>query len=230
MSVTGIVTDDPTVAGRYLADQLTEAERLAFEERLLDDPQALRELEATARLKVGLHKLRRADRLETLARERHSRTPWLFGIAAVVCTLVIGIGLFRTANEATPTLAAQLAVLVDDNGHPLGLGPRYAVFHKRGGAHDAVVRLPTSRRAIELRVLPDLARQAGPYRAVLHRAANADRTAFSASIAGLEPAGDGGITLFVDSGRMTPGNYELGIYDAGGDTVDTFALGVIPAQ
>lgn len=230
MSVTSIVTDDPTVASRYLADQLSEAERLAFEERLLDDPQTLRELEATARLKAGLHKLRRTGRLGTLVREQRSRMPWLLGMAAAICMLVIGIGLFRSASVATPTLAANLAALIDDSGHQLGLGQTYAVFHKRGGAHDAVIRLPSSRRAIELRVLPDLARHAGPYRAVLHRAANADRTALSASIAGLEHAGDGHVTLFVDSGRMTPGNYELSLYGAGGDTIDTFAIEVLPAQ
>ncbi len=54
MSVTKLFSDDPTIVNRYLAGQLDDAERVVFEAELARNPAALAELEATARLKVGL--------------------------------------------------------------------------------------------------------------------------------------------------------------------------------
>ena len=58
--------DDPTRAGRYLAGQLPEAESAAYEAHFATDPEALAELEATARLKIGLQRLRSSGELSEL--------------------------------------------------------------------------------------------------------------------------------------------------------------------
>ena len=57
MKVQDRFKDDPTMASRYLADQLSDSEREAFEASLLRNPDVARELEATARMKVGLGRL-----------------------------------------------------------------------------------------------------------------------------------------------------------------------------
>jgi hypothetical protein len=57
---------DPTQASRYLADQLTEAECAEYEARFIKDPEAIAELEATARFKIGLQRLRRSGELSAL--------------------------------------------------------------------------------------------------------------------------------------------------------------------
>src|SRR5262249_37968305 len=58
--------DDPTRASRYLADQLSEAECAEYEARITEDPDTVAELEATARLKIGLQRLRRSGELSAL--------------------------------------------------------------------------------------------------------------------------------------------------------------------
>ena len=154
MQITSIQKNDPTVVNRYLADQLTDAERSAFEARLALDPDVLRELEATARLKAGLQKLRDTGQLDALVAEQRSRTPLFFSAAAAVAVLVLGISLLRwNADGGAPMLAASISKLVDQSGSPLPIASTYAVFRKRADAYDAEIELPASRQAIELRVL-----------------------------------------------------------------------------
>jgi hypothetical protein len=233
MPVTSIFTDDPTVANRYLADQLTEAERKAFEQRLIDDPAALRELEATARLKLALQKLRGTGRIEGLVAARQPRTPWLLSAAAAAAMLVLGIGVLRWSNDPAPMMAASLASLVDDGGNPLSIASTYAVFHKRADAYDAVIQLPASRQAIELRVLPDLGRQQPPpYRASLSQIGTAGNTDPIVSIESLQPGDDGFVSIFIDSARMSPGEYVLDLSSpvAGDRASATFMIRFTPNQ
>lgn len=232
MSVTRIVTDDPTLASRYLADQLAEDERAAFEERLLTDPQALRELEATARLKLSLQKLRRSGQLANLMEKRQPDGRWLFAVAATVAALIVGIGVLRWTGNTSPMLAAELSALVDSSGNPLHPGNTYAVFHTRATARNITVELPASRQAIQLRILPDTeAPQTATYRASLQRLANAGRASSATTIDELRPAADGFVSIFIDSRQLLPGDYELSISSAAdGGVATTFALNVIPAR
>jgi anti-sigma factor RsiW len=64
------IQDDPGLASRYLAGQLSPAELQAYEQHLLENPDAVRELEATARMKVGMASLRDSGQLEKLLRAR----------------------------------------------------------------------------------------------------------------------------------------------------------------
>ena len=50
--------DDAGIAQRYLAGQLSPEEQEAYEQYFIHNPDAVRELEATARMKVGLASLR----------------------------------------------------------------------------------------------------------------------------------------------------------------------------
>src|SRR5688572_1660911 len=147
MPVSRLPTDDPTMANRYLADQLTEAERQELEARLVEDPGVLRELEATARFKLGLLKLRETGRLDELAAPRSwRRPPWLLNVAAAAAILLLGIGLLRWNMEPPPMIASELSSLLDSEGNRLPLSRAYAVMRKRGPAYDAVIELPASQQ------------------------------------------------------------------------------------
>jgi len=232
MSVTRLVTDDPTLASRYLANRLAEDERTAFEERLVTDPQALRELEATARFKLGLAKLRRNGRLADLVQERPSAGRWPYSVAAAVAALAIAIGVVRWTGDAKPMLAGELSTLVDGSGNPLHLANTYAVFHARGSVRNTIIELPASPQAIQLRVLPDVAaQQATTYRASLRRLADGGRIEPVATLEGLRAAGDGFIAIYIDSQRMTPGDYQLSVANnADGTAATTFGIRVILAR
>jgi hypothetical protein len=56
--------DEQHVIARYLADQLTEPERDAFESYMDQDPDVIRDMEATARFKVALAILRERGLLD----------------------------------------------------------------------------------------------------------------------------------------------------------------------
>ena len=228
--------DDPTLASRYLADQLSEAERSAYEAALTEDPDVLRELEATARLKVGLHRLRDTGKLtESLRESRLLRPQFMVAMAAGVAAVVLGIGMWRSDFESPrpQLLAATLATLTDATGRVLPLAQTEAAFRKRSGAFDAVLTLPPGRAAIELRVLPDTPSPSGRYRLTLSRVGDAASRAPVASISGLKPASDGFLEVFVDTSGLAAGTYRLVAADehAGPDagTDEAFLITVVPA-
>jgi hypothetical protein len=209
---TSIFRDDPTLASRYLADQLSESERSAYESALAEDPEVLRELEATARLKVGLHRLRRSGELTEAPRvSRLSRPQFLVAMAAGLAAVVLGIGLWRSdlKTPGPPLLAATLATLTDATGRVLPLAQTEAAFRKRSGSFDAVFRLPPGRAAIELRVLPEAAASTGRYRLTLSRVTDDGTRAPVASISGLRTASDGFLEVFLDASRIPAGTYRL---------------------
>jgi hypothetical protein len=231
--------NDGTLANRYLAEDLTEAELSAYEAYLVQNPEALRELEATARLKVGLHRLREAGELRSLVSERSFlRGPLSIALAAGIAAIVVGFGLWRPGLRTAqpPMLASSLVALVDQSGHMLPLGGTQAVFRKRDTAYDAVVALPAARSAINIRVLPDLNDEvggsrspsdAGPYVLSISRLRDDDSATPIASISQLQPSKDGFVDVYVDSRQLPAGRYRLTLQQANsGQESESFVIEV----
>ena len=201
MQVTNILKGDPTIVNRYLADQLAENERRAFEALLVSDPDLLRELEATARLKAGLQKLRDTDQLDALVAEQRSRTPCFSPLQRQSPFSFWDSACFAGTLTPGTHLAASISKLVDQSGNPLPIASTHAVFRKRADAYDTEITLPASRQAIELSVLPDLRAPQTSYRAALSLIRDDGAADAAASIEPLQAAGDGSVTMFVDSSR-----------------------------
>lgn len=230
MSVSHIVRDDATIANRYLAGQLSEPERSALEAELVENPEALRELEATARLKVGLEKLRETGELQALLRpEQTWRSPFVMALAATLGALVVGALLVRgmMQQDSSPILVSAVASLVDASGKSLPVARTFAVFRKRVEAYDAVIDLPTSRQAIEIRVLPESVATPPSYSVSLSRLRDNETLEPVATVEGVEPGEDGFLSLFADSTGLTPGRYRLTVF-GGGSTAspDTYLIKV----
>jgi len=231
MSVTNLFNDDdPTIASRYLAGQLTDAERAAYEAELEKDSKALRELEATARLKVGLERLRETGQLDDMLRPTSTGRQILVGLAATVAIAVIGasffLGYFRDAAQ-TPLVAGASAAFMDGQGNALTIGPTVAVFRKRQGEFDATVDLPQQRQVIVLRALPQSAAPADRYRVSLGRMRDDGTVEPSQSVAALHPAEDGFVTVFVDSSLLAPGRYRMTVSATdGAQTPESFLIQV----
>jgi hypothetical protein len=213
---TSIFRDNATIASRYLADQLSDAERTAYEAALAEDPEILRELEATARMKVGLARLRSTGELQGLLRQSRLFQPQvLIAMAATVAAIVIGIGLWRTSfNVGGPRLlAATLGALKNETGQVLPLAATEAAFRKRAEDYDALLALPAGRVAVELRVLPQMPAPSGHYRLVLSRIADDESSRPIASISGLTAARDGFVEVFLDAAKIAPGRYRVVVAD-----------------
>jgi hypothetical protein len=238
MSTTSIDAGDLVVAGRYLAGQLSPEECAAFEEQLRQDPEALRMLEATARVKIGLAKLRELGDLDELLVPVE---PWyqrssVWATAAAVSIVAIGAVLFRLnlADTQRPVLAASIGSLVDMQGSALPVSSTLALFRKRTEADDAIIETSPTPQAVELRVLPETTVESGRYQVSFGRVADDGSLATVASVDDLQPAGDGFLTVFVDRSQLTFGRYRLDVVgkvpDGGAIAADRFLIRVIPPR
>jgi hypothetical protein len=208
------ISEDPTQAGRYLAGKLSEVECAEFEARFLQDPEAVAEVEATARLKIGLQRLRESGELSELISGGSSapNRTFVLAMAASVAAVVIGISVWfpRGENPAAPVLASAASAFKDRSGHSLAVVATAPMFRTRAESYDAVIELPQTRGAIRLRVLPSAPVEAGHYQATLSRIQEDDSSQRVVSVGGLQPAADDGfVDLYADSSLLAPGRYRL---------------------
>ncbi len=207
---------DPTLANRYLTDKLSEQERHDYEALLVSSPDAVSELEATARLKVGLLKLRETGELDHLLERRTpSLHNFLTPLAAALAVIVIGVTLWlpklRHPGQA-PLLFASHVSLVEKSGRSLPVAVTAAFYSKRAAIPVERIEKPATPSAVVLRVLPAPLNRSHAYRLSLSRLRDA---AFEvlAQIGDLKPADDGFIECYADSARLTPGRYEVIVTD-----------------
>ncbi|PZN29724.1 MAG: hypothetical protein DIU71_13820 [Proteobacteria bacterium] len=223
--------DDHHVVARYLADQLADAEREAFEAYYLEHPQMLEELEATARLKLGLARLEDTGELARLMRP----PPWYrqFGrlaMAASLAIVILGVVLWLAgAPSSLPLAAASRDELTGLFRAPLAVASRHTVLRTRSTAPDALIELPSSAGAIELRVLPETVTTAPRFRVGLHRPEAGADSGPLVSLGGLSPDAQGFVSLYLNAARLEPGEYLLRVSPEGaGASGDEFLLRVSP--
>jgi hypothetical protein len=235
MQATDRHQDDAGIAQRYLAGQLSPSEQEAYEQYFIHNPDVVRELEATARMKVGLANLRDTGQLDSLlqAAPTTSRRAALMAIAASVAVVAIVAGLWRDVR--TPDGAALVASatrLVDSSGKPLAVGAIYAVMRTRATEYDAIVTLPAQPQALELRVLPEWLAPA--YDVALSRTGPGGAIVEVATVSDLQVRQDGFVNLYVNSSKLEPGLYLLGLSASQGQaseiSTSSFRLKVVGAD
>lgn len=225
--------DDNHVVARYLADQLSDAEREAFEAYYLAHPQVVQEMEAAARLKVGLAQLKQSGELDSLLRHK----PWFrqeryLAFAASVAIVVLGAFLFiHRGPTSQPALAASAAVLVDRLGDPLPTLGTFTILRTRSASYDAEIELPATAQSIALRVLPESEAQPALYRVSLLSVARDNTTHEVAAIGQLSPDAGGFVPVYLNSARLAAGRYELVIQGdsatSAGNEASSFLINVL---
>jgi len=205
-----IDTSDPTLAGRYLANQLSERERGEYEALVISDAEVVAELEATARLKVGLQRLRETGELQRLLDPRsRPRRSYLLAAAAIIVAVAIGLGTWLPRRlPGVPVVVESAASLRNASGVSIRVGSTVAVFHKRAGAADGVVPAGAAGSGIAIRVLPSVTSPSGRYHVWLSRVRPGES---QESVAELEAAAeaDGFVSVYADASRLAPGRYRL---------------------
>jgi hypothetical protein len=229
MKVEDKFKDDPTIASRYLADQLSDSERNAFEASLLRNPDIAQELEATARMKVGLARLRDSGELDKLvgARPLFGR-PGFLALAASIGVLTIGLMFVRWQTASTPSVLASSAAAFDK---VLAVSSTPPMLRVRSDKYDAEIELPAERQALKLRLLPATPAGAANYSVSLARLKDDGSTETVAAVKDLRPAEDGFISVFADSASLQPGRYQLTVTGENSEAPvygETFVIRVRP--
>lgn len=224
-AITHLPADDPTLAARYLADQLSEEERAAFEARMLADPAVLHEVEVTARFKAGLALARERGQLgPLLVAER--RRPQYLALAAMLALVAIGIGVWRSSDTAlVPWIAPSLQELARGDA-PLPASAQFTLLRVRSdGQIDARIPLPAQRQGLWLRVLPDSGTDGSRHNVMLVRDEEPTAAQALAPIANLTANEAGYVEFFVDSASLQPGLYRLTVEpDAAAAEAETFLI------
>lgn len=203
--------DDHHVVARYLADQLPDAQREAFEAYYLEHPEVVQEMEAAARFKVGLLQLKESGELGALI----SPMPWFrqqryLAIAASIAIIAIGLLLWiNRSPSAQPLVVASSIALTNRLGQPLPIASTHAVLRTRSISYDAEIELPETPQTIALRVLPEVEAQPARYRITISSIADDDTVREVAALGGLVPAEDGFVPVYLNSSKLVSGRYQL---------------------
>jgi len=213
--------DAQHVLTRYLAGQLSDAEREAFETYYVEHPQVLQELEIAAKLKLGLTLLEDSGELDAAPR-RH----WLPGLAAAALLLAV-IAVAVWFAKPPPMLAASLGSLAEFRQAPPLTTRTYTIERTRSRGVDARVRLPPT-GAICLQVLPEHSARTYGLRVNELSAGAAPREV--ASLRALRADTQGLVTVYADPRRWRPGRYEIILSADSTDAASSFLILVEPAS
>jgi hypothetical protein len=203
--------DDNHIVARYLADQLSDTEREAFEAYYLAHPDVVQEMEVAARFKVGLAQLKESGELRQLLQPQpRFRQQHHLAMAAGIAAIAAGLLWFNNRpSSPEPLLVASATALVDGSGRPLPIFATYAILRTRSSSYDADIELPQTAQAIALRVLPEVDSVPPRYRLSLSKIADDDSLREVAAIGGVAPDTDGFVPVYFNSANLTRGRYQL---------------------
>jgi hypothetical protein len=197
------VTRDLERISDYLADRLSDEERDAFGERLVREPQLVREMELTLQMREGLHQLRASGYLSAPARTRARGRRWLPALAAAATLAVVALGLQvypglqRSTAPATAWLRASPTV---------GSAAVAFTFIEMRGSRRVLEVPGTGRVGLNLPVeSSDLGER---YQVTLF-SENDGSDKPLATLSGVAAGTDGSLHLNADASHLQPGDFEL---------------------
>jgi hypothetical protein len=194
----------------YLVGRLSDAERRTFEERLLRDPELVREFEQSLRLSEGLAQIRAQGYFETGASRAKSVGLWL---TALVAAALAGLALFLWVPRTMPSPV----LMASPGSRPAGAGApevtaRFTFVSLRDNSTPDVDVPPEG--LIELRAAPVARTPGSRYRVTLLQQEDRGSTNVVGTIAGLTLSPDGYVHCYADAVRLRPGSYVLRIDEA----------------
>ena len=202
---------DPEEIQAYLAGRLSDDASLAFEERCAREPALVQTIEETLTLREGFEILRDRGQLARLLRAPHRPRPfWLIATAAAagLGTVVVLAGLQFFARA--PIVSASVDRLGFAAGAEHFVVAHYTFAAMRQASQVPVVDLPVG-GAIELRVLPSATEGATAYRSTLESVPAGGSPVVVGTVMHLHRDADGFVAIYVDAGRLAPGNYAVSV-------------------
>jgi hypothetical protein len=199
---------DFTTMQDFIVGRLSDNEREAFEDRLVRDPELVRELEQSLRMRGGLQQLRTQGYFRTAAPRRARFGAWIPALVAAACAGVgVSLWLSHTAGPS-PILTASLASRGTGNVQPLVAAHFTFVSARASSVPD--LQLPPA-GVIEIRAAAASFPAAARYRVSLVRKQEGIAEELVAVITGLSVNADGYVHCYADAARLGPGSYILRI-------------------
>jgi hypothetical protein len=178
--------DSRHIVARYLADQLTDSERQAFETYYVEHPEILQDMEAVAQLKLGLQHLHKRHELDALTRGRRWLIAPRFLAAAAVLLASVALVLFLLRGPSRqPLLAATSGELHTWRGETLPIASTHMLLRTRGSGPDAQIVIGASSESVELLVMPEHDAHPQIYRLALASLDDQGRVTVVAELQGL---------------------------------------------
>jgi hypothetical protein len=198
----------------YVNGRLADDERRAFEDRLLRDPELVREVEETLRLREGLEQLKQQAYFAGAApRRARPRLMWVPALAAAALAAVAIILLVQPRASSTGILRASLAA-----GVTPAVSAHFTFVSMRGSSSYDLDR--PAGGLIEFRASPPGRAAGARYRLTIERVGAGGAAEPIGALTGLAPGEDGYLHGYADASRLTAGRYSLRV-EAIGQTADT---------
>jgi hypothetical protein len=202
----------------YIVGHLSEDETHAFEDRLLNDPGLVRELEQSLRLREGLERLREQGYFRRAASRGMGFRIWL---PALVAAAGAGVALFLWVHGGTwvhRSTDPSPVLMTSTESRIAGIKPLIAAhftFVSVRGSSTPDLELPPA-GLIELRAAPATLMTVARYRATLLREDQGGSLQPLGTVSGLALSADGYVHGYADAERLQAGSYVLRIEpDAG---------------
>jgi hypothetical protein len=199
----------------YIGGRLSDDERQAFEDRLVRDPELVRELEESLRLRDGLQQLSMQGYFARAALRGRSLRLWQSALAAAA---VAGLALFLWGQRETRPPPLFLSSL-ESRGAPAvaPLVSAHFTFVSVRGTSTPDLDLPAA-GWIEIRAAPNARATGLRYRVTLMRRDQLGSDKPVGLLTSVVLSSDGYVHSFVDATRLRAGSYLLRIEPARTDT------------
>jgi hypothetical protein len=186
----------------FIVGRLSDDERRAFEDRLVDDPALARELEQSLRMREGLQQLRTQGYFQKPAPRFGGFRVW---VPSLVAAAGAGLALFLWLSRVTGPSPILMAAR---DGTP-SVAAHFTFVAVRGGSAPDL-ELPSA-GLIEIRAAPSTSETFHGYRVSLVRQIEGASAQSVATLAGLAVGRDGYVHFYADASRLALGDYLLRI-------------------
>lgn len=190
----------------YIVGRLSDDERLAFEDRLLNDPALVRDLEHSLALREGLQQLRSQGYFTRATTRVRRLRLWLPALAAAS---LAGLALFLWGQRETVPSGVLMTSLESGKGATAAASvtTRFTFVSMRGGSTPTLDLPPSG--FIEIRAAPSARAPGAHYRVTLMRGDQGSSAQRVGALAALPLSADGYVHCFADASRLSAGNYVL---------------------
>jgi hypothetical protein len=191
----------------YVVGRLSDDERRAFEDRLVREPELVRELERSLALREGLQRLRAQRYFARATYHGRGARVWLPTLAAAS---IAGVALFLWGQRQMTAPPVLLASLESRSGAEVPPHITRFTFVSMRGGPTFDLALPSA-GLIEILAPPSTRLAHSRYRVTLIRSDHADPGKTIGVLAAVALSADGYVHCFADASRLSAGSYVLSV-------------------